>query len=603
MGKFKPSTRIALLHTIAKSIYASPIGKIKEAVANSRDNEADTFILYLSRDADSLSFFDNGTGITNDRFDEILNSIGYGLGQDKQDRFSYFGLGLFSVLELGTMVHIYSKVNGIFYHFEINSGEIFNPINAEKDISEIDNYIRYDNSELSQANSILDNDLVKNVFGSYPDNYTEIFISGIKKPYQEILSRQSYNNLSSELEQLLPLYTRDNEPFFERINDLQKKTNIIEMINDYENTNAIHFYLGIDQISDIKKLYKFYPQFNENRKFLLNDIEIGEATDKTFKYYYMFNICDLENSDNNRSHEQDVTGFWVRNRNVLVKKSDYFQKPGTRRSIIQSPLKKWIYGEILHTGMEKMLVVTRDEYLWNTDYFENFYKLVENEVVGDWNNDARRAYQYTKVVEENFLNSIINIDRDGSPLKRFESKTKHLQYNENIINTITKDLFSEKLENAQELSSMIDDSFTIMDNDKLLVHIIKNTQASGNEYVRKFFDRDAKRAVMGISSKVFEPKKTVFFNKTYEISYVYCEDNSFISINSDNQTIKINIFSETMLDYSLNMLDVLLYIEIAHAQASDIDDMRDIIRALVVEKNKHNNEITTYLKSMLSKRI
>ena len=47
--------RIGILDTIAKSIYAEPKVKIREAVANSMDNEASWFIMYMDTPSRSIS--------------------------------------------------------------------------------------------------------------------------------------------------------------------------------------------------------------------------------------------------------------------------------------------------------------------------------------------------------------------------------------------------------------------------------------------------------------------------------------------------------------------------------------------------------------------
>jgi HSP90 family molecular chaperone len=70
--------KINILHTIADAIYATPAGKIREAVANSRDQSATWVAIALDQTNRRLSIFDNGSGITRKRFGEIFDNIGYG---------------------------------------------------------------------------------------------------------------------------------------------------------------------------------------------------------------------------------------------------------------------------------------------------------------------------------------------------------------------------------------------------------------------------------------------------------------------------------------------------------------------------------------------
>ena len=105
----KVDMRIGILDTIAKSIYADPKVKIREAVANSMDNESPWFILYMDPPSRSISLMDSGKGIKRGRFDEIFQHIGFGLGRENRFSNSYFGLGLMSILELGNKATIITK--------------------------------------------------------------------------------------------------------------------------------------------------------------------------------------------------------------------------------------------------------------------------------------------------------------------------------------------------------------------------------------------------------------------------------------------------------------------------------------------------------------
>ena len=56
-NEIQPKVTMGVLHTIANSIYSSPRLKIKEAVTNSMDNEANKFVLYYEDIDHRLVFF------------------------------------------------------------------------------------------------------------------------------------------------------------------------------------------------------------------------------------------------------------------------------------------------------------------------------------------------------------------------------------------------------------------------------------------------------------------------------------------------------------------------------------------------------------------
>ncbi|MEO5359393.1 MAG: ATP-binding protein [Nitrospirota bacterium] len=101
--------RMGILHTIAESIYSGLNGRIREAVANSIDNKASNFIIYLDRTTRTVSLFDDGNGISREKFNDIFNNLGLGLDRNKIDAVSYFGLGLMSVIRLGNQASIITK--------------------------------------------------------------------------------------------------------------------------------------------------------------------------------------------------------------------------------------------------------------------------------------------------------------------------------------------------------------------------------------------------------------------------------------------------------------------------------------------------------------
>ena len=81
-GELNVAVKVGIIHTIADTIYASTARKIREAVANSLDNEASWVIVQADRPTKTLTIYDNGNGITKDLFEEIFQSLGYGLKKE-----------------------------------------------------------------------------------------------------------------------------------------------------------------------------------------------------------------------------------------------------------------------------------------------------------------------------------------------------------------------------------------------------------------------------------------------------------------------------------------------------------------------------------------
>jgi len=141
--RIQVEVKIGILHTIADAIYATPAGKIREAVSNARDNNASWIVILADRTTNSLTFFDNGNGITQDRFLEIFKSIGWGLLRNQPDtKLSYFGLGLMSIFQLGESFSLFTKPkNSKEYNFlGINTKGIFDKKNDNKSISFLQRY-------------------------------------------------------------------------------------------------------------------------------------------------------------------------------------------------------------------------------------------------------------------------------------------------------------------------------------------------------------------------------------------------------------------------------------------------------------------------------
>jgi hypothetical protein len=372
--------KIGILHTIARSIYSDPKLKIREAVANSLDNKASWFVIYADRPSRTISLLDNGNGISKERFIEIFKSIGY--GETREDKYSnsYFGLGLMSIIEPGKRAIIFSKAKfeEKVLKLEVDSEKIFSPEVLDQPLKEIMNskLLKLAPSDMAERERLskLSSDEIKEMFGKFPTNFTEIIIENVdEKVFETITS----NEFTEDLSKLLPLKPHKNALFLKSITNPEAERWLRELFADETFFPTIDIYSGISGgEKEINQLWKYFPDFKKDLDLGNVDIEYGEeeSGDKRFAYYYLFSTDDLEE----RSKKNMETGFWVRNRNFLVKEADYFQKPGTRKRIIDEPLKHWLFGEIFHENMTDFLVVTRDEYVWESEQFLAFFNKIND---------------------------------------------------------------------------------------------------------------------------------------------------------------------------------------------------------------------------------
>ncbi len=585
-----PSMKMSILNTIAKQIYSSLYVKIREAVSNSYDNNATDFIYFYDKDNRKLSLFDNGTGITQNRIKEILEGIGYGDGRNDRSKNSYFGLGLFSVLEIGGHVDIYTKTPcGEYNHFIFFSKDIFNEANAQKPITTLNDCFQIKEVTSTRAKSIISDDMIVKCLGQTQNQFTEIAISDIPEKYMKELSS---DNFRRNLEKILPLKYNKKNPFFDKIEDLEQKQKIYEILDDTNYCKKISFYSG-SYDSPLYSHERYFPQLKNGLTFSSANIQVGKHPSGDFAYFFVYNYEDIESNNANMNQIEDdgisgninsETGFWVRNKNFLVKPADYFQKPGTRKKILDIPLSTWLYGEILHKDMTDFLVVTRDEYVWSSDKFNTFYSNVKTLVLG-LNEKLRNAWRFSNDVNKDFFDPFVNIGSPKSPFKRIESK--YIDDGDESISSILKKFQPHENEAAKpsliKLIQKHNNIFTIVDEENMLIHI-DPTVESCDDVIKKWDDK-TQRLVIVYPGGVFSDRQETLFGKRYDVSFVFGKkEDDVIQIDSINNRIFLNPFNKFAMDYSLSKLDIILAIEFAYASSKSINEMKEHLYLLLGDK-------------------
>ncbi len=275
-NEIQPKVTMGVLHTIANSIYSSPRLKIKEAVTNSMDNEANKFVLYYEDIDHRLVFFDDGNGIDFSDINNIFSTIGYSDYREAKDKHSYFGLGLISVLAFGEKMHIISQKQNNQFYCTIDSKSIFDKSNIQKEIMTLKDYIKFHESE---PDLFLSNLIEKERFlNDTNSNFTMMIIENVSQNYCSYLNG---DEIIMDLRCYLPLKTRADEPFLSQIADCKKKTQIKEILG-LSSTNKwspyIDFFMKRNDEDNYTQLYKFYPKM-DNLFFDESSITVKEEND------------------------------------------------------------------------------------------------------------------------------------------------------------------------------------------------------------------------------------------------------------------------------------------------------------------------------------
>lgn len=557
--EIKPKVTMGVLHTIANSIYSSPRLKIKEAVTNSMDNNAKKFVFYYDNILHRIVFFDDGDGIDFNDINNIFSTIGYSDFRADKNKHSYFGLGLISVLAFGEQVHILSQKQNKQFYCTIDSKSIFDRENMHKDIVILKDYIEFHDTEaeLSLLN-IIEKDKFLNDTTS---NFTMMIIEDVYKNYWDYLNE---DKMIMDLRCYLPLKTHSDEPFLSQIVDCDKKKKIKEILGigcASKWSPSIDFFLKRDEKEDYKQLYKFYPKM-DNLFFDESSITVKEGNDWAIYILHQYN----ELFDENNEPGMDFTGLWLRNRNVLVQKNYYFEYG--KHKYLHKPLKKWIYGEVFHNDMEKFLVVTRDELLFENEDCINFIEEVGKNLK-DLNEPLRRVYTHSKQVEKSIVKPLLDFS-----LKDVENKLKVMGYitKDNIfriLENISNNNSELKQENDKYIENILSRSDTDIllytsDKDRVNIVLTKNiTKDKDSKLIKGINGKDI--VEIRVNSNLFLKKEPIeFFGDKYQVKFTINDANKTFYIDQVDKCIFLNMANDVLVNYNLTVVDILFAFEISY---------------------------------------
>lgn len=612
----KTEAKFGILTTITNAIYATPKLKLKEAVTNAKDNNATKMLISYNFSTNTLTLLDNGDGLNIESLQKIFSSIGYSEYKQNENKYSHFGLGLFSVFSLGSMVEIYSVQQGSSVVCTFNSAEVFSQDNEDKPLSLVANHIKVFNSDEYLFTSDLQ-DKSKELITHSSNSYTEIKIIGINS-----VSKSYFQNialLKKEMSMVLPVRPMDNEPFFENIIDADQREEIKKISGVYGDSPYVSFVdifyefvtsnssvenneldTNYSFNSDIFQIYKYYPNFTD-LFFNKGNITIKESENDNWAGYIVYIPEDLHNYIS-KENKDTIHGLWLRNRGTLVEKNTFLECEDYKS--IDNPVKRWIFGEVFHKQMENFLYVTRDSVIEENASYKKFCASVHSSLFKDINDPLRAIYDTVKAVKTTIIEPLMSINTSrANILNSIQSKLESINIDINDIDPILDDIYNNNQILEKEVLNHVDNLLDFSEEDMpflqsktkqytVLMSISRNKQIfKHNEHIKTVYEKDSKTINIKIDADVFRKKDNIqFLGNKYSVTFVMGEPNKSFAINKRDKKIFINILNEFIAEYSLTILDVMIAFEIAYAQCKDSkEDLRRLFYRLLKEPVKGNS--------------
>ncbi|HUU30377.1 MAG TPA: ATP-binding protein [archaeon] len=602
--------KVGILHTIADAIYATPAGKIREAVANARDNVATWIIILVDQTRKSICIFDNGSGITKKRFQEIFESIGYGmLKHEPKKKLSYFGLGLMSIFQLGDKVKIFTCPQGEkeMHLLEVDTQAIFNTDNEDKSISSLkDSIFLKETDEVTRkacTPPLLNEAITKVPFKDLLSSFTEIIIENVESKDFETICQAEF---VEELRKVLPLRIQEDEPFLKRITG-KKNKEIRNIFEDEKFCKTIDVFFGIQEEDKIEQLWKYFPGFRSDLNFPDDNVYVGIEQD--FAYYIFHSMA----VDLHRSKDvEKESGFWIRNQNFLVKSADFLERPGPGKKLIDQPLKAWVFGEVFHKDMNAFLTVSRNDYLFEKVEFKDFRnKLIE--IVNPLNLELRKIWGKRKSIVDGLVEPFLKLTEPDGAIIRTENRLRDItpdlgeqEFRKQMFERL-KQSRNKSIENENSrvdlVLTQIKAPITLGEDENAVVKIDPGLKGEIQEF-QITWDSGREKVVALISPDLFKPKETVFLGETFQVIFVVQkEEDPGVSIDVENKKIYINPFNEEMLQYSVTIFDVYVALQIADAISANKPELKKNVLSLLGARSPITTKYVTPLGDDLRRTI
>lgn len=582
---FPFNVKAGIFNTIADAIYSTTVDKIKEAVANSMDVEADNF--YITLDNNDLSLIDNGAGMDIDDIKEIFNNIGLGLKKPDPKKYSQFGLGLFSVIRLSEITYIYSKkVDKEPVLVEIVTSDVYDDKKDLKDIQiklirDKDIIIKY--SFLNDIQELFNN-------GKQYENFTEIMLTGIKTEIKNEIKSSKFLN---ELSYGLPLPVLEENSLF-NLMESGLKNKVKKMIfsnKDYcPNINVFYNDISEENLEKkrenrYKQLFHSFPELSKVEKITNDNFVCQVSGDNEYAYYFLVNIKQI--SERNADPELSHYGFSLRNKNMLIKESEYFYdvEKNDNMEYIERPFKKWIYGEIFHKNMANSLIVSKKDIKYDNKIIKN----IASEILGQfrfWNEVLRTTYETRKKIQDEIVKPLKDLPKTiEKKIKKVEelNKIKTTDFIKNLKNRTNIGLLRQ-VRKSEDLMQVlkIENEFPFFkikgeEADIMLANIEKDE-------IGVDFNRNNKeiKTIFTLSKQLFENTQIKIFGKEYTMKYIYPKREEqkmlpLVAFDIEKGCIYINLFNEKTSEFSINIVDLYILLEIGVTIYAKSEDLREFI--------------------------
>ncbi|MHC4476570.1 MAG: ATP-binding protein [Planctomycetota bacterium] len=581
--------KVGILHTVANAIYSTPAGKLREAVANARDNDAEWVVIVVDRAARSIFICDNGTGITRERFHQIFEAIGYGFGRDESEpKLSYFGLGLMSIFQLGNKVEMFTRAMGTkrILKLQVDTQGIFSQVNERRSVSELNRYISLGNSDegsrRSASANLINETLGKEEFKDTWDSFTEIIIRDMPEEDLETICDDEFVD---EVRKWFPLKPDRDEPFLNRLAG-RKGKRIRELLESAEFCATVDVYFGMEEEKRVERLWKYFPALRADVTFTDDNTYIGKSRDGDFGYYFVHSIAvDLQRRREGEEDQERETGFWVRNQNFLVKSADFLERTGPGRKIkpVHEPLKPWIFGEILHKDMNKFLTVSRNEFLFEKEGFKKLQKeLIE--IVDPLNRELRTIHKKKREVLKGLVEPFIKL-RDPKGLveateKRLRQMLQPYTTDKEFWDDASSRLGGARDPTIEREEARVDillrrrqKAMTLGEDEDVVVRIDPGLRGKV-ESCDVTWDAKNKKVVALLSPDLFEPKELTFLGRSFQVIFVAEKEAAEgVSVDVDAGKIWVNPFNRELTQYTVSIFDVYLALQIAKSISVTPKDM------------------------------
>jgi Histidine kinase-, DNA gyrase B-, and HSP90-like ATPase len=565
-----------ILKTAAESIYVDTSLKIREAVTNSIDNDASTFIFTLKKKNESeplkLSLFDNGSGITVKRFKKIFKNIGRGLHLDDREpkkKYSHYGLGLMSVFELGSKVSIITKAkeSSNIIKLEVDAKKLFSEEMENLSVAAFGKCFRLfdSNNEERDELSPLSQNNIKELTGKFPNSFTEFIVEDIDSQDLELIrANDFFKNLSSQL----PLRP-DEESIF--LNSLKKehKDLILLLLKNKQYCPSIKFYFSQPMFDKFEELTKYFPTFKHLSR---TNYKLFSHNHGVFSYYLIVGRNALGKPEENRD-----TGLWLRSKNVLVKGSDYLGYGSGGKSLCDKVVGTWIFGEIFHENMIEFLDASRNNFKVGVEAFRKFRKEIED-IVTPKCKDLRESYDKGHDIEDALQNTYDAFrDAERSPLKKLEEKLANAEglgeKSGDHESDITKILNRLSFIHSPELEKCPDFYDTITEPIEFTPEGMKNYGVKIDPSVSE--STISKHQVI-IPADIFKSFEYTFLGRGFKVRFVKSEIKKAMSFNieSESRTITLNVAYPDLLKYNISYIDVIGVLEYASDKAFDYHECK-----------------------------